>query len=1391
MRAPHAITIRDFSPVLDDTGHTTPFFWFELETGDGRVFHQAVAWLRVHVVRKFFRQLKSLTELADDVASGLYDPGDGRNRIHGLYGLGNIPDLGLVQMYGVRGFGRSREEALARARRDAYALTGVLEGKFRQIGLAPLTVEEASAFYDHLKRCRHLAAVVGQPVRRIAAGHASMDAWTRLSAQEQQEQMEVLATACADIPFQAMVWVDPLTFEEISRLLIITTQELSKWASEVKGNKSASVTAMIPALFRPTYEWFVAQDRTFGLTRGAQMSDGRVHHDITHLRHEASAGDHRLDQHDRLTYEGTEQGWRSERVHEEQTGVQDTALQEHIVEQMDQHSHLQWASHVDRTVAFEGRELTDVEQRARQLGQVQESQELHEHETAHTTIDRESLLREGIDERVSGQLNEDIHIGYGYGEHYSFSRDAMMDTGSATNFRAQQARNYWDLRVARGDHRWDGEQTEDWTRAGERHEQGDYIDHEITAREGGDFNFGIRVYGFGGAETQEAYDERSRNQFDHSVGFDGSEHIEVQRDGYLNTFDRVNTQGRDGYQVGGHTEVDQIISSHQEGRGMFSGSGWRAMDIQTNFELTQHVDRVTRARYLAEESMERFADTERDIQREWTQEAQDFVLGKRAYAGVLSASLDESGTTASRLRQLSEIDRATRAHEEWGQVVDARRQIGYAQGQEGEQTTDLARAARSRDVVDAMGREVSTGPTLSQAQVAGLLSGTTRASRALSGFGSAGTPYLVAGIHRSFQTYDAQKDLIVTVLKKQQERLRVSLDTGLFLTHFWVGAYNDEDLRRVTAGAITALREEEVVSPLHIRFPRDEEQARDWYTHLLALHPCDEEEAVGPWNLEVSGETLTSDELGAIIHPLRVDGHGGISTGVSAIPPDIRTPGPTKGEISWGFVISPTTGKFTGQQFRTLAKQLMHLVCVGKTGSGKSNAFQYLTAQVMNNVRVDDEGNRIPVPVRDVPGWGVLPRTVGDHGHPYFGVTVFDPHGDWRRVALMVDPREVDFYSLYSDFRPLYFNPLRIPSPYIRPDVWAETVAQRWALAYSTGSAGFNLLRTAIMLLYREAGVYVPGTRQIDIDASRHVRLTDLAQKLADMREGKVKDRSTRAISVLVLDNILDKLWVYTAEAGGLAYELFSTHEGVTIETWMPERRLVILEGGFQDDNMRRFIMQLLASACFLHAQGRFKAHGHRAGTFPPHILVFEEAHAVMEREDQVDGEVAKAVAGGKSIWSRLGQEGRKFGLYLWVNAQRLTGLPEGIRDSARFLTVLNIGNEKDIREAVIKMARIPTGITVDVTWMKFFQTLPFGWAAMRISPARSEEEAAPFLLAFPNLDDLPAPDDVQLDFVLRTAHLWGRVTAVPPREAKEEAGREEEQEKAERPGERVRYVYA
>jgi len=1357
----HSVQVLKFEPVLDDAGRFVHFMQFVLTDGK-KEFYQAVGWLRVVLMRKFFRELRSLTELADDVVSTLYDPADGDRRIYGVYSISNIPDgPGLMQMYGVRGLGKTPQEALARARRDLEALRGVLEGKFRQIQLQPLTVEDAALFYEHLKRCRSVGTVLGHPVRRIAAGHASMDSWTRLAAQEQQEQMEVVVVACASVPFQVLCWMDPLSFEEINRMLVLTAREFSKFASERHGQKAMSVNVLVPLPVANTMQYVSDTTRSFGVTHGAQMADGRVHNDLAHFRHEDSRSTRGLDQHDDLTYASQETGHRREGIYEHQTGTRDFERTEHVDEHLDQRGTLEWQSGISRRVNYSGHEDSVFKLDDTQHGRVGEQQHIDEHEVSRTHLDRTGVLRESIDE--SGSRHEHLGMGYSFSERYSFgSRQTTTLSGGGASVQGSQSA-YWDLQRTGGTQSRHGDETysgDSSRHTDERGTQFALIDEaqEYTRAQGGLAGFGSEAYhGQYGSTTGRVGESRDISDVTSSESGSRSYDVSEQYSGFQST------RGAAGEVERTSQRFSQQVTQSVSGSGWRSGGGSYSADIDTSW--SQHVDRTTHAHLVSDETADRTSALDRGIQREWTAQTSDVFVGQRDFRGTLASDVSEQGRTDSHLVQDSSIDRHVTGTESWQQTTRTARDTRYEQEATGASQSDLRRTATDRVSTDTMGRDVTGGAVVNQAQTAFLAAGTQQASRIIQAFGTYAVPYITAGLSRSFQTFDAEKDLAARWLEKQVERLRKGLDTGVFQASAWIAAYNDDDLARVATAMVGALREEEVVVPVHTRVPRDSAQAEDWHRHLLALYPCWEPEPVGLWNGIATAQEMTSDELAAIVHPLRVDGHGGISTSVEAIPPEIRVPPRTGGEIPLGFVVSSSDGKVLDRSYRLPAERIMHTLCIGKTGSGKSNALQHMVAAAVNFIRVDAMGRRIPVPVR---ANGVLDLPVTGQGYPLFGVTVFDPHGDWRRLAALVDPREVDFYSLYSRFRPLHFNPLRIPSPYIEPDAWAEVVAQRWAIAYSTGSAGFNLIRRAIMMLYREAGVYDPDTHQVNIDASRHVRMNDLAQKIQDIRSGKVQDRGAKSVSIQVMDNVLDKLWVFTSEAGGMAYEMFSAHEGATIESWMPERRVVILEGGFKDPNLGTFIMQTLASACFLHAQGRFNAHGHRAGTFPPHILVFEEAHTIMESEHQ-EGEVAQAVsAGGGNIWSRLAREGRKFGLYVWASAQSLVELPDGIRDSARMLVVLNIDHEKDIREAVVKMGRVPTGMTADIDWLRFFQRLPVGWGVVRLSPSATEADAMPFLVAFPNLDHVPVPDDVQLDFILRTAGLWAsqpasRRTPVPP----------------------------
>ena len=1468
----HFTELRQFRCVLSPDGQRIRAFTFELGEEGPRgpfAFHQAVVFYRIHEVKKHFRQTKSLVELSDDVVSACYDPGDGTRRIFGLYALGNIlePRLGLFQMIGARGFGRTRDEALQNAERDAQALLGLMEGKFRQIVMKPLTVEEGVTFYEHLRRCRNVAAVIGLPVRRVAAGHGDMDLAARLQAQEMQEQMEVIAAACADMPFQVFTWFDPLTFEDITGLLTATARELSKWASEVKGTRSMNLSAIIPALFRPTFEYMSLLDRQVGGLRSAAAEHAEQMRHLAHMRREAQVVDAGLTRHSEADYARHDHVVTDEssRLHERGTEHENT------VEALDRQSDLSWSTSVGRTIHESGVVRVEGDRRVHQAGHADESQHLDEHEVAgeqvHQVSDarfhRETARQESIDEHMAGHEHREIDDSYGWGESYGGSeggfrggvrtlsghrdlthelRDAHYDTtvqeagGGHRNEDITSSFDTESRHAARTERQFSsvqgetasgsqernyhggghaetlpGSYREVWTQEGvERMEQTipgqARYEHSGQLERRYEGSLGGYVAGLGAGRKGRVGESEQYSYFENPVQVHGEgyrremvvegqdrlyrgEQSEQFRSHEQRAVHGGAVEGRvvedtgHEFSTGGRStgfDFTQAAERHSQSTGRevvaedyggrevygdsynFSygghrgASGHRHDSVDVGFDRTQHTDRAVQATMdgmehrvedVARDAV-RDSQTDRGIQRDWGIRIGEQEASVRHFSGVTSQAIAESGHTAARLRQLSRIARDTAFERD----VAAERHSDLTARATGQSTENLRQQDHLAAQSAVKGQEVAATAADGRGQMLRVVDGITRGTRMLSGFGMGGTPYLTASVGRTLQTYDALKDLHVRLLTMQLERLKAAQDTGLFHTDFYIATYTDTDLQRLAKAVEAALREENVVSPLHVR-SFDEERQKDLHHHLICMHPCPEREVVGLWQIGTTSELLVSNELGAIVHPLRVDGHGGISTTVEAVPTTLRVPANMKGETRWGRIYSPTTGKLTRNQFRVGRKDFMHLIDIGGSGSGKSNLAQWILAEVMNRLREDERGNPIPAPVRQVGPFDDIADLRGDHGRPQLGATVFDPGGDWRRLLRMVDTRECSFYSLTNPkFRPLYFNPLRIPSPYISPDRWAELVAKRWAIAYSTGSTGFHAIKTAILSLYREYGVYDPHTGHVDRERSRDIRMYHLYDRLQDMRGEKARKRSKQDISIGVIDRILEKLEDFTPEVGGSTYRMYSAHEGTTVEVWMPEHHLTILEGAFEDDNLKAFIISLMGSACFLHARGRFEAHGHDTTAFAPHILVFEEAHEVMESEErELSSGGAAAVEKGTTIWNKMFDQGRKIGLHVWGIGQRLKALPEGLLSSARITIVGGLDDADDIKLAVTKMAKVTTGMSEDVPWMRLFQRMPVGYAVVKFSRLARWRDMEPVLVKFPKIVVKP-PTNEEIDYLLEMA---------------------------------------
>jgi hypothetical protein len=211
-----------------------------------------VAWAPYffRILRRQARALRSHLDLADDVVSTLYDPRDVRNTA-AVYSLANVTDWGLLQLYGSRAVHPDRDTALALAEAGSARLVTALKGRYRKSVISPLTVPEATAYYYHLLNCRHVAALLGQPVRRMTSGAVSTDGIGQLVAADAQEQLETIVAGLEDVPFAIQCTLAPYAALEITALLRATAEELSRFASQVKGSDSLNISISPGSLLTP------------------------------------------------------------------------------------------------------------------------------------------------------------------------------------------------------------------------------------------------------------------------------------------------------------------------------------------------------------------------------------------------------------------------------------------------------------------------------------------------------------------------------------------------------------------------------------------------------------------------------------------------------------------------------------------------------------------------------------------------------------------------------------------------------------------------------------------------------------------------------------------------------------------------------------------------------------------------------------------------------------------------------------------------------------------------------------------------------------------------------------------------------------------------------------
>lgn len=1524
----------DFQPVTCDGGEALDALCFRLRDDHGD-YWQAVRLWRVREVKKFFKQIASLEELSDDFVSALYDPAGQRN-VNALFSLSNVlvPRLGIFQLFGVRGFGETMEEALERTAASAAGMRTTFEGKFRQSIVEPMSTSDAVAWYCHLTRCSHVGVMLGHPVpRKMSTGGDLDGGLNRLSSLEAAEQMEVVAAACAEIPYTLNFFVDPLNFGEINAMLRDTLRELGKMRTESAATQSASVSMVLPALAVPqmSYQQATTRETMSGQDAARQHADTLA--DLTRFNTSAAHTDTSAHTTQAQVYRADEHYTDAEHRVTNQQG------NEHVTEQARQHVatdqvsredwmlHKQYAGTEQGVIADSKVTKTDtVGARVSDAHIAENTQSFEHRQVATSSVGHDAIAQSDLYKQAeqgvkasqyttgeAGARQTNFNEAGSKATQYTFAEQGFKNTqytgaeagshNTQYTFGESGFKNTQYTGAEAGSHNTQFNFAEGGTQsgAGSSHQTTVFNTQQSTLGASSEAGHSSAQSGYSDASQRQVTLDQNGSANTHSqantqtgtqtaqgaiageagfgvkganisgqvgipgvasvnVGASGGPHGDLSVSGSLTAQQQNQQQGRDTAEsTSVHSQVDsatalQGVKTDQTARSADSayadshaqsgvqsqnttsgfnnsyanagsgsrnenyqnafagslnqnyqtgGAGWRNENYQNAFQgwLNQNYQTagqgVRNENYqLAGQRNEQYAQAAQGFRNEAFQSAVSGARNDAIDRSYASQRFDDIGVASSISSNTHRVTgeqyadsniKAEQSLEQYskafaGDYVEAGSRLAHLQtdaliqsqaeraaqfqrsvaqstsgegvtGRDGAQQSQTEQTAAQGQTQSAASREMVQGPAQSATDTtrASILQGTNRVIA--SGFSSGGSPSLVAGMGLSRVTYDEQKAAIARLLAAMADRLQRGQTGGMYQAHVYLGAESEGDLDALGRALVAALREDEVVQPVQIR-GFDPATTSRLHRHQLALTPWRLPDPVNPLEIDALGTIMTADELGALVHPLRIDGTGGISTTVEALPSGLATPANLRGEMWWGNVVSPTNGRKTGTHFRVDRDSLMHLTLVGGSGSGKSNSAMHILGEVFN-IREDASGRRIAVPTVQM-GQMPIPHPQGSTaGRAAIGATVFDPTGEWRRMGRVIaNPDEFRFYSLTNpNYHPLRFNPLSVPSPFITPAAWAEMVAKRWALAYATGSTGYYAIKSAILRLYQDRGVIDPQTGATNWQASAAISIADLYAMLDETRSRKASSRSKADISVGVMDRILEKMSDYLRDSGSSAYFMFGQAGGCLADDFMAEHVCTVLEGRFEDDGMKVFIIGLLGAAAFAHAAGRWEAHGRDTKKTPQHILVFEESHEVMEG-DEHKSEAAGAVEKGTSLFNKMFDQGRKYGLYVWGIGQRLKALPEGLLSSSRILICQSIDEADDIKLAVVKMGFLSTGMVEDVMWMKFLQSLEQGRGVVRFTrmpptdSGRKPDLMRPTLVQFPAVT-VDVPSDAELEEIL------------------------------------------
>lgn len=1288
--------LRTWAEYTDDN-KTMKYLMYEMvvEEAGGKVTHlyKALKLLRIIRLPKSAKQSEAFMSMHSQILGGVWS-----QNINFTTLIANIltpKAIGLVFCYGVQGVSATIEQAKKKADLDYASLQGALQGTYRTLQFRTLNYEELEWIREKLFTMNNIVVVRGIPKAKDGGVDAGTEGVGGQSVNpDSEDTTEEFVAGMVDHEYIVQILSTPVKKEHLERWLQRSSQEMTRWNTQLQGSSGISFGLSIPMMYMANLG--ASQGWSHSYTDASTVSTSVGENFAT------SYGTSESDSISQSFGEGLSKSI-GKSITDSFSQSHSTSLGEsHTTGTSETLSESWGTSHSIGESISHG--LSQSENSTHSIGNATSdgtsNSETSSHATSHGTSSSESVS-DGTSEGTSHSTGTSVGRTHSEGSTDSSGwskshSDGTSDTRSfgGSDSRSSSTANSSSHTVTNSDGENHGyNHGDNWSNGGGKADTKTLTE---SSSESGwwnkvkEKNFGGAFDGLVGGEKVTGSDANghtdSTNWSDgHSRGWtDGitKSHSDGVSNGTTTSEGETHTQSFSQSNGESHSDSSGTSGSHSTSK----SDSTSTTTSETNGTSTSVSHSVAKSQGITDSFSDSVGTSRGTTHSESATTSQGWGTSKGTTDSTSQTSSTSETHSTSKGTSKSESFGTTKG-ESWGDS----RGTSYGQSQSDSYSQSVSNGTskswgKSSSISNGKSYSESEGRSLGQAM--GITGTTSSGTSSTMGLG----PSL--SYTKSYQWLDQEVKNILTLLEFQNNRLMKALrGNGAFFTDIYIGTMNDTARAAASMLARTAWNNtESLICPLQVLDLEQGEQAHLLY-HFAAFSADNAKENLnGAMESYRYSTILLPDEFTAYTHLPRIS-EGGVFADVEDIP-KFAVPSNLSGEIFIGNILSAerysaVNGYETPFEYRLSSDELMHGFFTGESRSGKTVAA----------LRFVSEATKIR-------------RKTGKK----LRIVALDPKQDWRTLAKLVEPERFHFYSLGNpDFLPINLNICKVPHN-VNPQTWIDGIIEIYCRNYGLMERGKSLLAETFYELYKEAGVFEdsPNWRNFVPERSKTVNLCAVYKRLLrhklDLEDpAKGKGRAGNEMRDAYA-RIIDRMNPFGRDFS-LESRLFGRSDGIGIDDLIGKDDVIVLESYGLETTFKNFVFGCITSGFFKYAQGH--QWGFLADDQYETMLVIEEANEVLCGSDTAGGGQQMGLA-GQSEFEKILDQAAGLGLFIISITQKIADMPSSVVANSGLVFAGKISRTEDTQVIIRKIGREERIDNRDV--LKWFPRSPIGWFVCRSS---------------------------------------------------------------------------